>query len=689
MMKIFVNIYFLHFMVLAIPTIFYSFVADEFSYIFIIFGGGLLSLLRKEKIKTSQSAYIRTIAFAIVIATFQAVVFEVEDRFYLTSAEECYPFVICLGLMFSLYEEHSKYNMSILIISAFCMMFCGDIVFDLRYPNLGLDDSFGKVHFIRHVYIFSLVLYFPFFITLLRKSLPKQQSIVKARQVTGYKTRFFLIGFAILTLAVFLVPVKNMILPLIKDGDRFLAEKLMSFYDKKKSFSDEDDLRRDFNDYDADDNELLLSVKSDKAPGYLRAQVKVIYSSGTWKEQSRVLTQVKESQEEDTYKLKERQEDKIVNQYQIKYHKGLSLDKILHRGSTSELVLNVKDLQQSEDGTLAAKNFDGDLDLIEYEEPQLAGQLANKSLRQYLYLTPYIERELQAYKAEVFGANWDKKKPDQLIRKVVNYFSNYHYEFGVNLEEGKDPALAFLESPERKGHCEYFANSTALLLRSVGVPTRYVTGFYCVEKHPYEQKYLGRVHDLHAWVEAYDSNSQRWYVVEATPGDGMPSSQSDTTVLRSFFESIKQVFIDIVDAFKEGAVKEVILNFAKLILVFAMFLAKSVYGWTLILLLIFWKILRWYRRKQNAQDDLLNETFEEQRSKIDKVLEKKLHLSDLKSMTLYSLSQLPEVANDENLSKSLKEYEQLLYSGQEKDLAKVKELGREITKLLKGLKPSV
>jgi len=71
----------------------------------------------------------------------------------------------------------------------------------------------------------------------------------------------------------------------------------------------------------------------------------------------------------------------------------------------------------------------------------------------------------------------------------------------------------------RRGHCEYFASATALLLREAGVPARYSIGFASVEHgiNPGEIIYRGT--HAHAWCRAWDAETGRWIDVDLTPPD--------------------------------------------------------------------------------------------------------------------------------------------------------------------------
>jgi protein-glutamine gamma-glutamyltransferase len=114
------------------------------------------------------------------------------------------------------------------------------------------------------------------------------------------------------------------------------------------------------------------------------------------------------------------------------------------------------------------------------------------------------------------------------IAAVQRYFlANYQYQVGIDVPAGADPLTHFLlQKPA--AHCEYFASGAAVLLRAVGVPCRYVTGFVAVEPNRHGGYWMARNRDAHAWVEAYDRD-RGWVLVEATPAAGVPQSDSSGT----------------------------------------------------------------------------------------------------------------------------------------------------------------
>ncbi len=68
---------------------------------------------------------------------------------------------------------------------------------------------------------------------------------------------------------------------------------------------------------------------------------------------------------------------------------------------------------------------------------------------------------------------------------------------------------------DRKGHCEYFATATVLLLRQAGIPARYVGGFSVQEYSALEGAFVVRARHAHAWTTAYVDG--RWMDVDTTP----------------------------------------------------------------------------------------------------------------------------------------------------------------------------
>ncbi len=99
---------------------------------------------------------------------------------------------------------------------------------------------------------------------------------------------------------------------------------------------------------------------------------------------------------------------------------------------------------------------------------------------------------------------------------------DYRYEHLPSAPLNDQPLERFLLR-EHAGHCELFATSLALLLRTQGIPSRVVNGFFGGEWNPVGRYWLVRHSDAHAWVEAW-LPAQGWISLDPTPAPVAPAS---------------------------------------------------------------------------------------------------------------------------------------------------------------------
>ena len=118
---------------------------------------------------------------------------------------------------------------------------------------------------------------------------------------------------------------------------------------------------------------------------------------------------------------------------------------------------------------------------------------------------------------------------EQTVQAVAEYVrGSAVYDRGGTAmgADATDFALWFLQEAER-GYCVHFATAAAVLLRSAGIPARYVTG-YRVEAQA-GQPVRVTSDDAHAWVEYYNYRTWGWYVLEATPAMQEPQETTAPT----------------------------------------------------------------------------------------------------------------------------------------------------------------
>jgi transglutaminase-like putative cysteine protease len=104
---------------------------------------------------------------------------------------------------------------------------------------------------------------------------------------------------------------------------------------------------------------------------------------------------------------------------------------------------------------------------------------------------------------------------DKAVRIESYLRDRFTYTLNLTGKPGDDPLAHFLFET-RAGHCEYFASSMAILLRTLGIPSREVNGFLPGEYNDLGGDYIVRASDAHSWVEAYFPGAG-WQVFDPTP----------------------------------------------------------------------------------------------------------------------------------------------------------------------------
>ncbi|HET6332078.1 MAG TPA: DUF3488 and transglutaminase-like domain-containing protein [Polyangiales bacterium] len=105
----------------------------------------------------------------------------------------------------------------------------------------------------------------------------------------------------------------------------------------------------------------------------------------------------------------------------------------------------------------------------------------------------------------------------EAARRVLEYLHSSRFKYSLEQPEVKNenPLEVFLFKA-RRGHCEYFASAMAIMLRTLEIPTRNVTGFVGGRYNPYGGYYALRQGDAHSWVEAY-IEGRGWVTFDPTP----------------------------------------------------------------------------------------------------------------------------------------------------------------------------
>ncbi|MDR0933058.1 MAG: transglutaminase-like domain-containing protein [Victivallales bacterium] len=214
-------------------------------------------------------------------------------------------------------------------------------------------------------------------------------------------------------------------------------------------------------------------------------------------------------------------------------------------------------------------------------------------------LKEYFDQKFQ------YSLDWRGSKPEP-VSGENNANSNGAGFFRPRWRFG-DPVKFFL-TEQRRAHCELFASATALLLRSAGIPSRYVTGIVCNEPHPSGKYFIARYGDSHAWVEAYDRQLKRWVLLDTTPPAVTAVTLREDTWrerLDSAKEYLRFAWAEMLGKLNRGHLIEGIIAFLMLCTNWGFYIIKHPLWGTLIALLLLTGVGVLLRRYAKRPDDHL------------------------------------------------------------------------------------
>lgn len=153
---------------------------------------------------------------------------------------------------------------------------------------------------------------------------------------------------------------------------------------------------------------------------------------------------------------------------------------------------------------------------LHYEVSAFSGAPLPEPLRdadrgRYLRLPP-IDTRIWSLAREWAGHG----SPTEMALRIQSHLRR---EFEYSLETTKVPVrdpLGHFLFVSKKGYCEYFASSMAVMLRTIGVPSRVATGFQSGYFNDVSGLYVVRASDAHAWVEAW-IDGRGWVTFDPTP----------------------------------------------------------------------------------------------------------------------------------------------------------------------------
>jgi transglutaminase-like putative cysteine protease len=222
---------------------------------------------------------------------------------------------------------------------------------------------------------------------------------------------------------------------------------------------------------------------------------------------------------------------------------------------------------------------DQEIEGVSTHQGPLCAPLDETTRQRCLQLPPEIDPKVRELANEITK---DAFLPAEKALAINDYLlSNFQYSLEIRLQD-REPVSDFLLN-KKAAHCEFFAAGAAILLRSVGIPSRYVVGYLAHEESA-PGVITVRQRDAHAWTECF-IDGVGWVTMDATPGSGRPDQLPPVSWWQRTWEKLQDASVRLRE---------------KMTL-----LSREQWGMVLVAILLLWGVSRW--RLARRQSTLIEE----------------------------------------------------------------------------------
>ncbi|MFZ2658101.1 MAG: transglutaminase-like domain-containing protein [Victivallales bacterium] len=546
--------------------------------------GLVSSMIFGRAVKFTDRSVIYSIVASLTLAVILDLAFPVDkNRFILLgdifSTNITAPFLLYMAVIITFFEFNAYSTGVAASFSIFSIMLSSDV-------TLNTQQTEGILFFTTHTRSFNHIFTATIIIEIIFVLLALQPRRLLLTSVSGRWEKRFVLIFAVLF--TILIGIGGYMFFRAYEEDFRKLENIflragMRRYSQSHYtvFNKEVNLNRLLSpDLETNKNVIVLRAESRFAPGYLRGRVYTRYRDGKWTNPEQSFQKMSLTQYEGVvaiksffYKGGEKPSNNSVTVYPTR---RFSSDVLLVPGNSNRFDLVADRLNFSNDGILIPEEWQKDGGYTAfcpkawqdtaYPEPAKADEPA------LLNVPKNLSKDVSKILSGITSG--EEHSDSEALRKIVKYFSD-NYSYTTEIKEppvGVDPVMNFMMNT-KKGHCEFFATATVMLLRQQGIPARYVTGFVCDESHPSKRYYMSRLGDAHAWAEAYLRDEGRWVLVENTPPSGIPT-RPEAGFWESWTDRFKEMLQVALSDLRRG-------NFAKAVVdIFsALFVAAKDFLW--------------------------------------------------------------------------------------------------------------
>ena len=202
---------------------------------------------------------------------------------------------------------------------------------------------------------------------------------------------------------------------------------------------------------------------------------------------------------------------------------------------------------------LGTVRYTVDTELPAANLPEPTGLEVSSEMRDLYLSTQYLRRNLEGFErfprlqtlagrtvSEAQARKQGQLSELEIARALEAHFlepGRYRYSLSMAIQDATiDPVEDFLFN-RQAGHCEYFASALVLMLRSVGIPARLVTGFKGGVLSSDGTLHIQQ-RFAHAWVEAL-IDRKTWVTLDGTPAAERTASVAEVATRRSVWTDVR------------------------------------------------------------------------------------------------------------------------------------------------------
>ena len=551
-------------LLLLCPAFLFTVVADVPHVMAITFVVLLISCIKSKPLVRNTRNLVYALVLVGVVTVLGDQIVPVEfDRFFVLPSNLYCPFMIYLGLAGTLFPQRRATLCAVVATSIIAVLMTGNVYgFQEANVNLPMFDTLLR----NYSMVYAVVVGIQMFAIVCVLPYTQRRLVEESERRT--KVNFVVwrgVGILGLALSVFAMQgLTDHYYQSFKSYCDQIFQLRWRGHASKVVFGDEVDLWR--RSQVEGDSVVMLRAVADTEPGYLRGREYGEYQNGRWLgsiKSVRLHRKINEGRRSVRF-TRGKSDVNRLKKVEIYPSSNFYSDVLLVPPTSRQFDLVADGLTDYSGGMLKPQRWKSRGAYSVYapvigRESAFEGPDDDDELERYLQIPGKVEDKLREFSTEVFSNKLANQNSTQTLKQLSTFFTanNYTYELGIRVDQGDDPVMEFLDK-RKKGHCELFAASSVLLLRTQGIPARYVTGFVCAEKGGGDY-WISRAEHAHAWAEAWLPDEKRWVMVENTPPDGRPTTKSQFSWFSEFLDRVAFGWGKFVSALTRGEIAEAIM----------------------------------------------------------------------------------------------------------------------------------